>query len=390
LERLADQLASKGMSPDSAAIIGEARRITGLQDFDSDSFREGLDIITLNIATNKDLSDVGRRDICEIAIACLSNRLRVAHYARRFPEIRAKSIPKPVFVLGGPRTGTTLVSNLMAADPRRRSLLRWESLDSVPPATQSSLKTDPRCLALKESDKLFFQVSSELHHEEADGPTEDVILHAQDMKSLLWDSVSDDPIHASWILHCDKTSMYAYHRLQLQVAQHHTINSWVLKAPSNALFIHGMHQEYPDARIIWTHRDPYKALTSLCSLLAAFRAKYGRVDEKSLMPKHIEQFRLHLERPDELQESLGPGSMYNLHYTQLVSDPIGEIRKIYAWLGDELTADVEAGMTKWLSDNPQGKFGKHIYDLARFGGSLEMLRPHFEKYVEKYDVRLES
>jgi hypothetical protein len=67
---LADQPVNKGMSPDSAAIIGEARRITGLRDFDSDSFREGLDIITLNIAINKDLSDVGRRDICEIAIAC--------------------------------------------------------------------------------------------------------------------------------------------------------------------------------------------------------------------------------------------------------------------------------------------------------------------------------
>jgi hypothetical protein len=378
------------MSADSAAIVAEARRITGLNDFDSDSFREGLDIITRNIAINKDLSDAGRRDIREIAIACLSNRLRVAHYARRFPEIRAKAIPKPVFVLGGPRTGTTLVSNLMAADPRRRSLLRWESLDSVPPATQSSLKTDPRCLALKESDKLFFQVSPELHHEEADGPTEDVILHAQDMKSLLWDSVSDDPIYAYWILHCDKTSMYAYHRLQLQVAQHHTINSWVLKAPSNALFIQGMHREYPDARIIWTHRDPYKALTSLCSLLAAFRTKYGRVDEKSLIPKHIEHFRLHLKRPDELQERLGPGSIYNLRYAQLVTDPVGEMRKIYAWLGDEFTSDVEAGMTKWLSDNPQGRFGKHTYDLARFGGSLEMLRPHFEKYVEKYDITLES
>src|SRR5438067_196586 len=97
---------------DSAAIIAEARQITGLHDFDSDSFREGLDIVARNIATNKDLSTTGRQGISDIAVSCLANRLRVADYARRHPEIRAKPIPKPVFILGGPRTGTTLTSNL--------------------------------------------------------------------------------------------------------------------------------------------------------------------------------------------------------------------------------------------------------------------------------------
>jgi len=376
------------MTPE--AIIAEARRITGLNDFDSESFREGLELVTRNLETNKDLTDKGREFVTGVAIGCLANRLRVADYARRNPDIHDKPIPRPVFLLGGPRTGTTLFSNLMALDPHRRPLLRWESLDSVPPPTQETLRTDPRCLAMKAMDTSFFSVPSEVHHEEADGPTEDVILHAQDMKGLFWDTVSDDPVYAKWILHCDKTSTYKYHRLQLQVAQHHTINNWVLKAPSNALFIPHMYKEYPDARIVWIHRDPYKALTSLCSLISVFRSRLGRVDEKSLMPKHIEHFKLHLDRPDELQDRLGPGGMYNLHYAKFIADPIGEVRKLYAWLGDDFTPAFERSMRQWLVENPQGKFGKHRYDLARFGGSMEMLRPHFESYVKKYGVALEG
>ena len=161
---------------------------------------------------------------------------------------------------------------------------------------------------------------------------------------MMWDTMSDDPVYARWILETDMTSTYRYHRLQLQVAQHHTISDWVLKAPSNALFIHALHKEYPDARIVWTHRDPYKAMASLCSLVSSFRGRLGAVDEKALGPTQIPQFKGHLTRPDELADKLGSGSLYNLHYARLARDPIGEMRGLYAWLGDELTPDVEASM----------------------------------------------
>jgi hypothetical protein len=378
---------------DSAAIIAEARRATGLHDFDSESFREGLDIVTRNLATNRDLSDVGRQTIAGIAIACLMNRLKVADYARRNPEVRNKPVPRPVFILGGPRTGTTLTSNLMAVDLKRRPLMRWEGLDSVPPPTQATLKTDPRCLAMKEAEAAHgsaLSSASKIHHEEADGPTEDVIIHGQDFKSMMWDTMSDDPVYAKWILACDVTSIYDYHRLQLQVAQHHTINAWVLKAPSNAMFIHGLHKEYPDARIVWTHRDPYKALGSVCSLISEFRGRLGKVDEATLGPTQIAQFKLHLERPDALNDKLGPGKIYHLHYADLARDHIGEMRKLYAWLGDDFAPDVEAGMRQWLAGNPQGRFGKHTYNLARFGLNIDMLRPHFDSYIKKYNVALEG
>src|SRR5882672_5841018 len=97
---------------DSAAIIAEARRVTGLADFDSDSFREGLEMVTHNLAVTQDLTDMGRQTIAGIAVACLANRLRVADYARRHPQIRSRPVDGPVFILGAPRTGTTLVSHL--------------------------------------------------------------------------------------------------------------------------------------------------------------------------------------------------------------------------------------------------------------------------------------
>ena len=118
---------------DSEAIIAEGRRVCALHDFDSESFREGLDLVTKNLAINRYLTDVGRQTIASIAVACLSNRLKVADYARRHPEVRKRPIQKPLFILGAPRTGTTLTSNLMSGDPKRRPLMRWEGLNSVPP-----------------------------------------------------------------------------------------------------------------------------------------------------------------------------------------------------------------------------------------------------------------
>jgi hypothetical protein len=378
---------------DTSTIIAEARRLTGLNDFDSESFREGLELVARNLAVNRDLSEVGRHTIAGIAVACLANRLKVADYARSHPEVRQKPIPRPLFILGGPRTGTTLTSNLLAVDLRRRPLYRWEGLDSVPPPTEETLRTDPRCMAMKKAEeeaRSTLSSASKIHHEEPDGPTEDVIIHGQEFKSMMWDTMSDDPVYAKWILETDTRSIYAYHRLQLQVAQHHTGNHWVLKAPSNALFIEGLHEEYPDARIVWTHRDPYKALASVCSLISEFRGRFGRVNDAVLGPTQIPQFRLHLERPEALQAKLEPAAMYHLHYAKLARDPIGELRRLYAWLGDDFTPEVETRMKRWFADNPSGRFGKHTYRLEDYGLTRKMLEPHFGHYVEKYQVALEG
>lgn len=377
------------MQTDRESIIAAARAASGLHEFDSESFREGLDLVAQNLATNPTLSEAGREMLAGVSVACLANRLRVADYARLNPELLERSVERPVFILGAPRTGTTLTSHLLATDPIWRPLLRWEAMNSVPPPTQEALRTDPRCLAQKEAENQALMSASHIHHEEADTPTECVIVHAQDFKSLMFDVACDDPVYARWILGCDLEPTYRYHKLLLQVLQRFTRGVWMVKAPSHALFVHDLLKVYPDARLVWTHRDPYRALGSLCSLISAYRRMFAEVDEGRLGEQYLEHFKLHLARPQEV-DAKDPGRIYHLHYAVLVNDPIGELRRLYGWLGEDLSDRASSNVLEWLRQNPQGKYGRHVYELETYGLSLDRLQPHLQPYVDRYQVALEG
>jgi hypothetical protein len=374
----------------AAAIIAEARRAAGLDQFDSESFREGLDIIARHLPRDRSLTDAGRGAIVQMAIALLRNRLLVADYARRHPEVLERAIARPVVILGMPRTGTTMASYLLGLDPDRRSLLYWEACNCVPPARAGQLTTDPRCLAMKQQYDSAFLTSPEIHLEQPDLPTECIFVLAHDFKSILWQASVRSAEYEDWLLKTDMHSAYAYHKLQLQVMQHHTRGIWSLKAPAHALSIPVLKHFYPDARIIWAHRDPYKAMASTCSVISKSRGGLGQVDESSIGPAGIETFSQHLQRAMAYDIGSGSNTIHHLHYAEMMRDPLAQMRKLYDWLGDALSPKLEAAMREWIGANPQGKFGVHAYGLERFGLTVEMLRPHFEPYVSRYHVEPEA
>jgi len=150
-------------------------------------------------------------------------------------------------------------------------------------------------------------------------------------------------------------------------------------------------ETYPDARIVWTHRDPYTAMGSLCSLIAGSHTVFNERSDDDYIGRHYPpQMAEHLNRPREVRRERGQDIFYDLHYAALMRDPIGEMRKLYAWLGDELTPAAEAGMRAWLAQNQQHKHGKHSYNIERFGLSVPKLRPFFEDYVREYEVELDQ
>lgn len=374
-------------------MLDEARRRAELDSFGSDCFLEGLEILGRHIETSRNLNAVGQKSLLEICIANLVNRLRVTDWVRSHPAVLSSSVERPIFILGAPRTGTTLVSNLLAVDPSRRSLLRWEATDSVPPPKKDALRNDSRCIAMKAADAsalLSQTTSSSIHHEEADGPTECVVLLAQDFKSMMFEAMAGCPAYSDWILNTDMTSAYDYHSVVLQVLQSETGGTWALKMPSHAVFIRCLLKIYPDARIIWTHRDPYKAIASLCSLIANLRGKFGDVDIHGIGPTYIEHFMAHLQRPMELHTEAGPKAICNVQYIDMVQNPIAEMRRIYEWLGDPFTPSLEAAMEHWLTANPQGRFGRHLYGLEQFGLTEVMLQPFFADYIARYHVPIEG
>ena len=379
------------------ALIAQAMKDTGIDAFDGDSWREGLEVFLRDF--NRGIAsgiytDVGIQRAAADTLHYLRSRLKVAEYHRQHPEIADMPIERPVFVMGIPRTGTTLLSNLLAADPARRSPLEWEINDPVPPATGATLKTDPRALAALEAHSQFLAAHPEagkIYRSSPIYPHECVWYLAHDFKTLMIESKGILPEYRDFIFSADMTSAYAYHRKFLQVLQHHAPGVWNLKMPSHALHLEYLIKEYPDARIVWTHRDPYAATGSLCSIISmSHRMFLGRVDTDWLAEDYPWQAQQHAERAMDFRDKHGEDRVIDVHYDALMNDPLGTVKQLYAALGDDWTPEAAAGIQGWLDDNPQNKFGKHEYKLAQYGLSKEQLDPLFERYLSRYDVALEG
>ena len=370
-------------------ILNLAREATHLPDPELDTWREGLDILLHDHARTQVLSERGKSILTRRYTEALSARMRVDAYLRQHPELTRAQVSRPVFILGMPRTGTTLVSNLLDADPANRSLLKWEAYDGVPPAAAGALRTDPRCLAEKAKDAALIGANPKgaaQHFEAGDGPTECVHLLAQDFKSLMFAVLTSTPTYHDWLLLCDMRSAYAHRKRVLQLLQSTNPGRWVLKMPSDALFIRPLFETFPDAKVIWTHRDPYASFASSMSMRESSRAIFNKDTDLSYMRDHYpRQLALHLSRPLELSRER-PADIYHLYYDDLTSDPVAQLKKIYAWLGDAWTPAAESGMRRWLTDNPQGRFGKHSYSLSQWGFSPRDLAPYFADYLKQHPV----
>ncbi len=374
-------------------LIEQARQETGLEHFDSDSFREGLDVYLADLNAGQPTAGALQRLRPNI-VQLLANRLRTTDYLEQRPELLERPVERPVFVFGIPRTGTTLLSNLLATDPARRSPLTWEIETPVPPPTREMLYTDPRALELLEFERQMLEARPEMgkyYRSSAIYPNECVFFMAHDFKTLMLESRCSMLTYRDWLLEADMTSAYEYHKRFLQLLQADAPGNWNLKMPSHALFLETLLKVYPDARLVWTHRDPYAALGSFCSIISLSHRGF----ETGATPEWIGdnclyQLQQHVDRIMDFREKFGEDRIIDVHYANMTEDPVGSMRELYAGLGDEFTPEVEQGMRDWLDDNPQNKFGKHEYKLAEFGLSVERVAPVLERYQDKYTVRAEG
>ena len=379
-------------------ILHRAQQQTGLTELDSDSWREGLELI-LKLSEDPRMSESGAASLEKRCVDALANRLRVHAYVQQHPEVLDEQIEAPLFILGMPRTGTTVLSYLLGQDPARRSLLKWEALDSAPPATTETLRTDPRCVAMLQQEKQILAAIkmhgiSLAHWEDADGPTECMFLHGQDFKGLLWDSFTPGTGYVDWLLaDCDVTSAYEYQKRVLQVLQSGAPGRWCLKMPSHSVHLEALLKVFPDARLVWSHRDPYKSTGSLCNLLmmpASMMLKPEALDKPALGANCKRQMREHVMRPLAVRERIGDERFFHLHYGAFMRDPIGELRRLYEWDGQAFTTGPESRMRAWLADNPQHKLGRAHYTLDEYGLSKAELEPVFAEYMAAFNVELEG
>jgi len=376
---------------DPDVLLETAARRTGLADFGDDCFREPLRRLIESLESEARLTPLGRYAARADLLRLLENRLRMRDEMRRHPEMCEAEIRAPLFILGLPRTGTSILHELLAQDPDNRVPMSWEVMYPWPPPESATYDTDPRIEQtdrhLNGIDRLIPSFKS-IHPMGARLPQECVALTAHDFATMVYHTTHNVPSYQRWLEQADLVPVYRSHRRQLQYLQWRCpARRWVLKSPGHLWALDALLQVYPDARIVQTHRDPLEVLASLVSLIRVLRRiATDHVDPLEIGRDWAVRLAAGLNKTMAVRAggALRPEQVFDLDFRSFVGNEIASIRRIYSHFGMELSDEAEARMRRFLADNPRDKHGTHRYALEQFGLDPATERTRFAEYIEKH------
>ena len=311
------------------------RRLRGAE------WREGLDRLVDAFNGEADLTELGTQIMGSRLEMLLANRLRVVATVADHPEIADEEVEGPLVIIGLPRTGTTALSNLLAADPQIRSVRLWESSDPVPPPEAAHQHDDPRIAATEAGLAAMYETfprMRSLHFQSATGPTECQDLLGMEFRTEHFDGMARVPSYVEWVIDCDMDGTYVFHRRVLQLLQWHCPpRLWHLKTPVHMLALDALAAAYPTAKFLWTHRDPAAVLGSVCSLIAYTRSWVSdRDDPEELGRDQLIVWAEAIRRALDFRDRIGEESFADISFDSLQSDPVGALAAAYGHLGLDL------------------------------------------------------
>lgn len=376
----------------AAAVITAARQRTGLADLGDDSVREALRHYLDSVEREAQLTLLGRFAVHNMLVNALANRLQIIDWLRQHPEAADERIEQPWVVLGLPRTGTSLLSILLGLDPRCRPLRQWEAARPMPPPDLASAAEDTRIGAFTRDMERALRLNPTLGAMHPFGSTlaeECTALFMFALRSVGLEAISFAPSYGRWLDHADMAPALAMHKQVLQALQStQPTERWVLKSPQYLWCPDALVAAYPDARILWTHRDPADVVTSLASINNAMQLTFTqRSDPKPVADYWANRVSGGIARASAFDESRAPGWCRHVQYQELIGDPLATVERIYEHFGDSVSELHRRRMQTWLRHRPQNVFGKHQYDPADFGWNAPDLTRRFQDYRERYAIR---
>ncbi|MDX1886940.1 sulfotransferase [Mycolicibacterium sp. 120270] len=361
-------------------LIAAAVERTGLDDFGDDSYREGLEILVKALRDEARLNERGEAFVYARIGMHLRQRLRVEDWYRRHPEIDEVPIEAPLFGLGLPRTGSTALSFLLAQDPNVRYLRSWESAEPCPPPS-TVVGVDPRIPPEQRA-----VVVGSRHHVPTDihGPMECLDLMALDFKTQIFQAFACVPTYSEWLVDkADYTSTYAYEKRVLKLLQWGEPNRpWRLKSPAHVLALDDLDRVFGDARFVMTHRDPTDVLLSVADVYADIAGGFtDHLDRRYLGGLNVAHWSAGMARAVAFRDGGADHRFFDIDFRAMLADPIGEVRRLYAWLGEPVSDEFEAGMRTWWAHNAETREPHTHADPEVFGLDLAAIRPLFADYV---------
>jgi len=374
-------------------LLEEAKRQARLEDFGSEGYREPLRRLLHSFGTEAQLTLLGRIAARQDLLRLLANRLRMQEDRRRHPDIDAEQIRQPIFVTGLPRTGTTLLHGLLARDPVHRAPLNWEVMLPSPPPERSHSRREPRIAGAARQIRWFYRLNPDfrrIHPIGARQPEECLIITSQSLRSFQFQTSHFVPSYQTWLEASDLRPSYEEHRRVLQHLQWHCAGArWILKAPAHLYGIDAIFAVYPDARVIFTHRNPLEVVPSMASLHTVLRSTFSDgVDPVAVGEEMTRRWAAGIERAMAARDGgVAPaGRFMDVNYPDLVRDPLATVRRIYAHFEMPFTPSAEERMNRFLRDNPKDKHGRHQYSLAQFGLDPDAESERYRGYRERFGV----
>jgi hypothetical protein len=377
-------------------LLQRAQAATALEEFGEDSFREGLEILVASAEAEARLTQQGRAAFEMQVVEHLGNRLQVEHWYHLHPEIDAQEIVAPLIGLGLPRTGSTALSCLLAADPAVRSIRNWEAQQPCPPPESATQDNDPRIekskLVLERRNRLFPRMKM-LVPSTTTSPTECQTFMACDFKSQLFQAMFQVPSYIKWLNHdADLVPTYRYVKRVLKLLQWHCPPiRWRLKNPSHCLFIDALNEVFPDARFWMTHRDVASVIPSVADLYYELTKAFSDAVDRPWLGRVTADFcELGMRRMMAFRDAGNDHRFIDIYFAPFQQNPFPSIAQIYAFLREEFTPQARAKMEAWRRETPRDKHGGHGYDPAAFGLDLAQLRRRFAFYAERFQGVLQE
>jgi hypothetical protein len=307
---------------------------------------------------------------------------------KAFPSIVRQEIREPLFIVGLPRSGTTLLHTLLALDPEHRVPLTWEVMTPSPPTGDNEKRRIHRAISSCNCFNWLAPTFRQVHPVGAELPQECVSLMAPTFMSDQFDAMYYVPSYRAWFFQQDLRPAYEYHRHFLQHLQvRRNACRWVLKAPTHMFALPTLLDVYPDAFFIQTHRAPLDAMASVSSLITILRRAFSdAVDPQTVCREAIDYWSKTLDRFLQERGRLAEHRICDVNYAEILHDPLVAVRRIYAHFGWSLTQKVEQRMRRALASQPEDRYKLHRYDLSRFGVQEAESAARFAAYCDRFGL----
>lgn len=374
-------------------LLEKAARKNLLSDFGEDGFQEGFRILCDSLNKDARLHPMGKFLAQTTIFAILRNRLELSARWKEHPEVLNKKIIKPVIIVGLPRTGTTLLFNLLALDDRFQYLRAWEAVR--PGLSVNTKRSVSKAIAEKNADVNFYAYLrpelKKIHYITSQMPEECIPLLNNSFECNFFQLHFKVTRYSDWFCRHDHRRCYHYYRDQLKWLQRKKNGRrWLLKSPFHLFAVSALYEIFPDALVLQTHRDPVAVIPSMSSLMYTYQSMTTYdVDRKDIGMDVIELFSKPLQDMLTLREHDNL-NILDIRYEDLVLNPIKVLEAIYRHMGESLNVAMKVAVENYVTKNPKDKYGRHDYCYDDYGVTQEIIRSKFDFYYQHFNFAEKS